>query len=401
MSKAHLYNQVQEKLFSQLKIEDDVKYIIKFLKGLCPKKREYVVVFGITEDSYSEMNDIIQGFRLAEPHESTKLGHKYVAETKIESSDPVSALIEAKRSLSVIFSIYNSCIHNANIALQDKGFVKDSEEGKYHFINDKTNLLCRNKNKAKQGRVNFLKIAVQKGLNRSLISAFELHNYALKTDEPQAQLLNLWTIIELLIETKQDQMNRVNFIANVLVSILNCVYFERLISTLLSQITLTKNVKNIIQSEQRGKNNLEKLALILRSNQLLQEQIISALSDYPLEAYKIELFSYVLSSNENMKEYLERHSNRLRWQIMRIYRNRCMIVHDGTHFYYLDNIVENLHYYVDELFDFIFRRIDIGISNVKAIVAYARVIDANKQQLLSVKGKTLSDDEYLSIIFEN
>ena len=116
--------------------------------------------------------------------------------------------------------------------------------------------------------------------------------------------------------------------------------------------------------------------------------------------YKVEFFSDIFSSPANMKAYLFRHSNRLRWQIMRIYRNRCMIVHNGSHCDYIDSIIENLHYYVDELFDYIFLRMYEGITSTKAIFAYARVKENEHMEILSTKNPTLTDEEYLSVIFD-
>lgn len=291
-------------------------------------------------------------------------------------------------------------MHDTNIKVNPKGLVKREDETKYHTINDSENLLRKNKNKIKQERIRWLNVAVAKKLSKNLFSSFELHNNALNRNEPQTQLLNLWTIIELLIETKQDQMSKVNYISNTLCSILCNIYFERLIKMLYNQISLSHGVKSIIRTEPRGNDDLEKLALILKDNATLKTQIVSAISDYPLEVYNVERLSNVLSTPEKMKEFLSRHSSRLRWQIMRIYRNRCMIVHNGSHCEYIDSIVENLHYYVDELFDYIFIRMSEGITNTKAVFSYARVKEQEHLQILSAKKTCLTDEEYLSIIFD-
>lgn len=46
---------------------------------------------------------------------------------------------------------------------------------------------------------------------------------------------------------------------------------------------------------------------------------------------------------------------------MRIYRNRNMIVHNGSSMPYIDIIIENLHYYVDVLIDTLIEYYNIGI----------------------------------------
>ena len=75
-----------------------------------------------------------------------------------------------------------------------------------------------------------------------------------------------------------------------------------------------------------------------------------------------------------------------------------MIVHDGTSYPYLESIVENLHYYVDELFEFILRENAQGITDIKAILSHARIMESEKLSILSSKATTLTDDEFLRII---
>lgn len=400
VNKAHLYNQTQNVLFTVCTPNDDIQFVMDFLLSIMPQRSKYSVIFGVTDETYTEMKDILSGVRAASESEASKLASRYVAETEIDAFDPMSALLEAKGSFSAVLGIYNCCIHDTNIKTNPKGLVKKDGETKYRTINDSTNLLRKNKNKIKEERIRWLHVAITRRLSRNLFSSFELHNNALNKNEPQTQLLNLWTIIELLIETKQDQMSKVNYVSNVLCSILCNIYFERLIKTLYNQITTTRGVKDIIRTESRGSSDLEKLALILKDNAAIKAQIVAAVNEYPLEVYKIELLSDVFSSPEKMKNYLIRHSNRLRWQIMRIYRNRCMIVHNGSHSNYIDSIVENLHYYVDELFDYIFLRMSEGIVNTKAIFSFARVKEQEHLQILSCKQPTISDHEYLSVIFD-
>ena len=148
----------------------------------------------------------------------------------------------------------------------------------------------------------------------------------------------------------------------------------------------------------RGKNYLQKFAMILKDNEELRQKIISKLSYYPLEIYKIEELSTLFSSRKELREDLERHSNRLRWQIMRIYRNRCMIIHSGESFSQLSSVLENEHYYVDELLNYIFLKREKGIIDADAIFALSRIKEQEHIQLLSEKAP-LTDDDLLSVIF--
>lgn len=218
VNKTHLYNQVRTKLFSGVTPDDDVEYVISFLRSLAPVLSEYVTVFGITDEAYYELKDIFADLRPATDEEAAALSTKYVAENTFTARDPVSALVIGKGSFSVLLSVFNACKHDTNIKVTPKGLVRHTSEDQFHLINESKGLLSKNKNKKRQEREKWLLTAINRPISKALISAFELHNTALEIDDPQTQLLNLWTIFELLIETNQDFMNRINYITNILCS---------------------------------------------------------------------------------------------------------------------------------------------------------------------------------------
>ena len=399
VSKTHLYNQVQTRLFnSNIKPENDIEYVISFLRSLLPVKNEYEVIFGITDEVY-EVKDIITGLCEATDEEESIISAKYVAKNKFKAYDPVTALYTAKKSFSAILCIYNACKHDTNIKVKPNGMVRLASEDKFRTIKDSKGALSKNKNKNRREREKWLRTAIERPISSSLISAFELHNIALEIDDPQTQLLNLWTILELLVETKQDVMNRINYISNVLCSILCIIYYDRKIESLLEQIKRTEGIDEIIERELRGEGTVQKFALILKDNNSLRLEILDLLKEYPLEIFMIDELASLFVSKELMKEDIERHSKRLRWQIMRIYRNRCMIIHNGQSFSQLNSILENEHYYVDELFNYIFLKRESGMMDVDAIFALSRIKEQEHLRLLSEKG-SLSNEDFLSLIFD-
>lgn len=405
ISKSHLYNQVQKKLFSKFTPEDDLQYVEQFLNSLIPEEQNYDIVFGVSEDVYNELSTIIKGFREATEDESKKLNSKYVMETSLDSKDPVSALSYAKKLLLSILSVYNSCIHNENMDIIENGLVKindgSNSDTKYTFIKDSKKTLAKTRNKDKDSREKWLIEAVKRNIDNRVIGSFELHNNAINMSDCRTQLLTLWTIFEILIETKQKDMSRINYITNVLVSMLCNIYYKGIIESIYYQIKNTKYIKTTIEKETRGDNRAEKLAFILKDNTNLKNKILKLIDSYPLEKYRIERLSEIFSSASKMKLDFLRHANRVRWQIMRIYRNRCMIVHSGEYFPYIELILENLHYYVDEIYNYIFDKADLGINEIEVIFSLARINYQQNMELLSVKDKVLSDDEFVKIIFHS
>ena len=379
---------------------DDIKFVMDFLESLIAKRDEYNVVFGISDDVYAEFKELIKGVREASEDEKIRLTVNYVIETSQKALDPVSALRQSKKGFSLLINIHNACIHNNNMQITCNGLVKNTNATQWLLIKDSVNLLTKTQNKTKEKRLHWTQVAIKRKADRTMLNALSLHNNALKTEEPQTQLLTLWTVFEVLIDTKQNFMSRSNYITNSLCSVLCNSYYSHVLETLYSQIELSKTVKSAILTEPRGNNPVEKLAYILKDNCALQTKILTALNEYPLEAYKFEHYATLFSSKEKILSNLNRHSNRLRWQIMRIYRNRCMIVHNGKNLPYIDSILENLHYYVDEVFNYVFSKIDIGIDDIEAIFSHARIKESSTIKILEDKKSPMTDDEYRSIIFD-
>lgn len=402
INKGHLYNRTHNILFIPVTPTDDIEYVMSFLKKLQPKLAEYNVVFGVTNSVYRELKDVLKGFRKASSKEKKQLCSEYVFANTYKAYDPVTALAIAKYAFSALVSVYNSCLHETELMILDNGIVKKSTKTKYSLINDSLNILKKNQNKKKTDRIKWLNTAVAKELPSKLLSSFELHNTALRISNPQTQLLTLWTITELLIDTNQNQMNKVNYISNSLCSVLNICYYKRKITDLYNTIIHTEGTQGIIKSETRGNNNLEQLAFIIKDNNTLKTQLINILNEHPLALYKLEALSYVFHDKDSIKNDLLRHSKRLRWQIMRIYRYRCLAVHDGNISFQMPSMnsaLENLHYYVDELLNYIFLKREQEIFDLDAILTCARVREASIYAILNKNTVPITEQEFKDIIF--
>ena len=131
-------------------------------------------------------------------------------------------------------------------------------------------------------------------------------------------------------------------------------------------------------------------------------QIKERLERFPLERYKLDFYSELLADAKLIHQDLIRHSNRLRWQIMRIYRNRCMIVHDGSSMPYLEFITENLHYYIDEVLECIITYMNLGNKKNDTAFNAARVKEANCIRILETvvsEKRAITDDELHKVLF--
>ena len=57
----------------------------------------------------------------------------------------------------------------------------------------------------------------------------------------------------------------------------------------------------------------------------------------------------MMEKPSELQKYLKHHEQKLKWHIDRIYRTRNLIVHSGVSPYYLETLLENIHFYYDIL----------------------------------------------------
>ena len=125
--------------------------------------------------------------------------------------------------------------------------------------------------------------------------------------------------------------------------------------------------------------------------------------DYPLLQYRIEYYGKMYSDCNKLKLFLTSHRKRVSWHIMRIYRNRNMIVHDGSYFPYIGIIVQNLHYYIDCLIDTINFYAGKGYRSIEAIYTALQQQEYKYMLLLDKKAadgtvKRIDADSFLIVL---
>ena len=92
---------------------------------------------------------------------------------------------------------------------------------------------------------------------------------------------------------------------------------------------------------------------LLDSNKTIRNALLSSCKDFPLLVERIKYYNETLSTPAKVHAFVDKHADRVRWQILRIYRNRNLIVHNGQRTPYLPLLIENLHSYVDDFISYI------------------------------------------------
>lgn len=404
VSKQHLFYQVNKFLYQKTKKDvktSDRDYLMEFLCSLLPKETEYEVIFGIDNDIHNSLSKSTKYTRLATKEEASSLKTSYVCHFRAEimpitAYDYVSALSVAKELFSDCLAAYNLGLHAPAFSPKPNGLVK--KVGKEHFslIKDSSNTLRRIENKRRKDNEKVLNLMFNECFDPHVEELFSLHNSALLAQNKTSQLLNLWTIIEVAIDTRQSFACRINYITDILSPILSIVYYKRLIERLYKYIVKNKDARRCIEKNYPGNSAIESFALCVKNG---KTDVKDFFNDNLYMSFQFERLTNLFSSKKILSEDWNRHLKRIRWQLSRIYKTRCMIVHDGRKTPYIENLVENLHYYVDELFNYIIYNTERGIVSLDAILSAARIKEYEIVSFLSDKkgSESITDDDFLNI----
>lgn len=338
---------------------------------------------------------------------------------RVKDLDYYSAYRKALNSINTVLSIHNLNQHDSRLYFSLYAIVSKIEDNKTHefgfIVNESVNIMKKKGNSSYlHALYNDVFLHNSGELPATVIRAVNLHNVAIECKDATNQLLNLWTIIEVLISTKRDNEDRINTICCALSQVLNRDYLYSNIEQLLKDIEccITCNMEEVLQSV--GVSDLdrvEKMCLVLSLEQYKAERdfVLTKLVDYPLLQFRICFFSEkVFKDSESIYNYLFRHTKRIQWHIMRIYRNRNMIVHDNSCMPYINQIVENLHFYVDTLISTLIEYSIMGYSDVTNIYKeigfaescyYERLGAPIKNKKERFKPILLTEDNALDLIF--
>lgn len=190
--------------------------------------------------------------------------------------------------------------------------------------------------------------------NKALI----LHSRSIESDSEENQLLDLWSIFETVIDiNNKHTSDRIQQICFMLIPILKRRYIYSLFEQLANDVYLYSSelFKDITGMSQVNDESISELCafVLVDSYKDKREELLQKIKLFPLMQERIIYYNEMLSTKEKCARFVEKHLNRIKWQIMRIYRNRNLIIHNGERMPYLALLIENLHYYVDDFIEYI------------------------------------------------
>lgn len=355
-SQEYIYSTVNNVFFNDEKpVNDAAESFDSFVGKFTCKDREYVIYLPLNNFNIKKELSPFGGIEIEENvYEMFGGKYSYVIKIRDRAKDPEKAKISAVSSVDFCLSITQYSKHNKKKCTFNYAEVVDVDTKEVFELSTSPTLISRQK----RSPIDIKKLAISCiDMGQPLFGAIGMHASAFSSKEPQNQLLNLWTAMEVLIPIERNgSMSKVVQIANAASTILSCGYIKSLIERLDNQLyeSIGDEYNELLSDINAGADiRSHKLlaAIVLSKYSDVFDSICNCLENVPLCAYRMQQYKDCFSSCDRIKTFYYNHSKRVSWQIMRIYRSRNIIVHDGSAMPFLGVILQNLHFYIDTIVD--------------------------------------------------
>ena len=228
------------------------------------------------------------------------------------------------------------------------------------------------------------------------INSVRLHSIAIHSSSHENQLLNLWISLESLVpaDTKNKDNANIQHIVDSIIPFLNMYYLKSLINKLIKDLVrwdvykVRKLLKDI-----PGDDLQFKIVNLLSNNNLSEKlnNLMIEIKDFHLLNDRLKHFNNLLLSKEKISNTIINHTERLQWQIRRIYRARNLIVHTGNTPSYTSTLIEHIHSYLDIILETL---IQLSSKNkINSVGQGFQYIELMYNDYLNVIGITKKDKE--------
>lgn len=370
----YIFETAEEFFFSENSQIASPNVISDFLGRLKCKSKEYSVVF-VVNQHFTRFTRMYEALKLEATLEEKvhseieksflkKRKDQLFLEIKRTALDPYSAAIKARSLLSDNIAFYRICDHSFSYSIDKAPCGVYCSDGSFYRVTDFMSPLLRTRMPS-EVKIKSVINRVEKAMDEvstpqrmqeflGFINASNFHSLSLDSHSNKNQLLDLWAIIETLLNVSNEHTSdRIHLICQRLIPILRKTYFYSLF------YQLSNDIKNYDEDEYRaiiGEETdedriIEKVCFFTLLNDKAEERnaFLKKCEGYPLLVERINYYNENLNSPYKIYGFVEKHCTRVKWQIMRIYRNRNMIIHNGQSMPYLPLLIENLHSYVDDL----------------------------------------------------
>lgn len=344
---------------------------------------EYDVVFKVNRKRMEKFVGCIQGVQFSdnlEPRFNTHGERQFLNRRnrecflviKKKSLEPFKAAENVKDMLSANSALYRLYDHNYRYDINIVPCMVYDESAYYKVAQPKRAVEHTRTMSAQQifGSMDVANRALQSAAENyaindlvAIMNAAQFHSHSLDSESEENQLLDLWSIFESVLDiSNKHTSDRINQVCMYLVPILKRNYIYSLFEQLATDI---KNYDEQFFNNLVGTNREKAVQIVcefvlLDTYEQERAEFLNRCTNFPLLKERIEYYKSVLSSTTSIFKFVDKHAERVRWQVMRIYRNRNLIIHNGKSMPYMRLLIENLHSYVDDFLSYSIRSLSEG-----------------------------------------
>lgn len=339
-------------------------------------------------------------------------GYSVIEIKNLNAYDEYSAYEMGKSIIGLLNHFYSFFRYVEN-GIYKNGFVKVGEN-KIKYIKEPVSGIEKSKRTksfavSSTSALNLFDMATTNYENLYKLSRImEIHNMALGIQSPSNALLSLWSILELLLEKEKNDNDRsriFNIIDLVTPYLINS-YIEKIVKNLLSDLQRWSKRKTdaVLSGITVGRDEIEKLFafIALEVYDDKRKELYRELEAFPLLRFRIFTLNEQFGTKKNLNRMLNEHEKKVRWHLQRIYRARNRIIHDGDDIMNIENLIENLLFYVDIICERIIQK--IGRSGYKYTVSDAIVeenLQAKDYQMISETISDIDDKNFTIFLYHS
>jgi len=264
------------------------------------------------------------------------------------------AIIKSRNSLSVGVDIFNLYRNSATIKVLDQVFLRTERAHSYSSVNMAEQAFRRlyPRARAAQDSLAALEMVSRSRLERRVLSALELHSLALASPEPRTKFANLWSALECLAGCS----NKGKIIARVTELVVPLLVWRRVDKVIRYTAIGVHEFGDIRGNHSYGSgfdrsndkfvHPWDMMTTLCRPE---DHPDISGLlifcGDHPLLSFRVFQLWKEFTNPDTLRKKLLTSQQRIEWQLLRIYRARNLLVHDGVEVTQLGSLLDNLQYY--------------------------------------------------------
>lgn len=204
---------------------------------------------------------------------------------------------------------------------------------------------------------NALSIALAKAItdknsleDYSIRSALELHNVALSLSDDRLRLVHLWSALECL-SSLEDCESIFRRVESIVVPLLtwqkidkNIVYLSICLHEWMKQnSSIQTNLHNVFRDN--GVNPGYLMLCLTNNNKCYTKELLNITNGHPLLKNRIFVAWKLFQDNSKLFGDLEQSKKHLMWHLMRIYRARNLLIHQGIEYDCLPQLSNHLQQY--------------------------------------------------------